>query len=110
MSPKKPTAPRHDSYDDPGLWVEGHTERGFQIVEFTDRNAQECSIQQSSAALCEPPGAGALWIGPGDSRMHINVGQARLIVAYLNRWIETCDLFRDDNTAAKHAAGADKRS
>lgn len=45
------------------------TNRGFEIVEFTDHNGVECSIQQSSAIdMSTPdgldnPGSSLLWLG-----------------------------------------------
>jgi hypothetical protein len=43
-----------------------HTVRGFQLIEFKDLFNHECSIQQSSIALNDVPGTGAIWIGIDD--------------------------------------------
>ncbi len=39
-----------------------HTNRGFQLIEFTDGNGKECSLQESSAA--ERP---MIWLGCDDA-------------------------------------------
>jgi hypothetical protein len=48
------------------------TEHGFELVEFKDRNGQECSLQQSSAADYQQPGSSAVWLGVGEHRMHLS--------------------------------------
>jgi hypothetical protein len=42
------------------------TLRGFEYVQFADRYGVMCSLQASSLADSEKPGASALWIGPDE--------------------------------------------
>ena len=79
------------------------TTRQFQIIMFKDRYDTPCSLQQSSIADYEPPGSTAVWLGvdrqvlPHDgvfdaanqTRMHIDLKQAKALVAVLEQWIET---------------------
>lgn len=65
-----------------------HTSRGFEIINFTDRNGEKCSLQQSSLADFEQPGTSAVWIGIQNSRMHIDFEQAKKLVCTLQRWID----------------------
>ena len=46
--------------------VKKKTQRGFQVVEFSDYNGAECSLQQSSLAIFNPPGSSAIWLGVND--------------------------------------------
>ncbi len=39
------------------------TNRGFEIIRFTDRSATACHLQQSSLADHMQPGSSAVWIG-----------------------------------------------
>lgn len=55
----------------------GETCRGFELVEFTDLYDTKCSLQQSSIALCEQPGAGAVWLGIDDAAPKILADDAR---------------------------------
>jgi hypothetical protein len=68
------------------------TERGFQIIEFMDENAQSCTIQQSSLALYEKPGTSALWIGAHPNRMHLTDKQLKKIMPHLQAWLDTGSL------------------
>ncbi len=43
------------------------TARGFEIIEFRDRYDVPCSLQQSSLADSDRPGASAVWFGPDDA-------------------------------------------
>lgn len=63
------------------------TGRGFEIIHFTDRNGEVCSLQQSSLADFEQPGTSAIWLGIQNNRMHIDFEQAKKLVATLQRWI-----------------------
>lgn len=65
------------------------TARGFERIIFQDLYNESCSLQQSSVALCEPPGSGAVWLGCNDSRMHLNVDQVRALVGLLQNWLDT---------------------
>ena len=62
------------------------TERGFEVVEFKDIYGNKCSLQQSSIALCETPGVGAIWFGVDDNRMHIDLSLLKELLPYLQRW------------------------
>jgi hypothetical protein len=64
------------------------TERGFELIEFTDRNGQQCSLQQSSAAVYEQPGSSAVWFGIGDQKMHLSLEQVKELLPFLQRWTE----------------------
>jgi hypothetical protein len=65
-----------------------YTERGFQYIEFKDRNDQVCNLQQSSAAdYCEP-GVSAIWLGLANDRMHLGCDQARALVNNLIDWLQ----------------------
>jgi hypothetical protein len=66
------------------------TNRGFELVEFTDAYGLHCSLQQSSLAEFEPPGSSAIWLGPEESRMHLKLEQVKELNALLSNWIETC--------------------
>lgn len=67
----------------------GNTSRGFEVVEFTDRNGQQCSLQQSSVADYEPPGSSAIWLGVNDQRMHISLAQVKELLPLLKSWTKT---------------------
>lgn len=64
------------------------TERGFEIIRFTDFYGAECSLQQSSLALYNKPGSSAVWFGAGDERMHINLELVKELLPYLQNWVE----------------------
>lgn len=53
------------------------TNRGFQTIEFKDRYANECSLQQSSLADCSSPGAGAVWLGIDNPKPQIMAVDAK---------------------------------
>lgn len=78
-------------------FYESNTERGFQLVEFSDYFGEKCSIQQSSAAIYTEPGAGALWVGRNyperKFRMHLDDPQVRILCSYLQHWLRTGRLF-----------------
>ena len=59
------------------------TERGFSLVEFTDRYGVECSLQDSSLAT-----EAAIWLGFGPERMHLTEGHVRALMPYLNNFLE----------------------
>jgi hypothetical protein len=87
------------------------TDRGFRIVEFTDRNGHKCSLQESSAAT-----QASIWLGPDDAepcvlvegkgwqpvefpadtqfttRMHLNKQQVRELLPYLQHFALHGDL------------------
>lgn len=91
------------------------TERGFNIIEFTDRYGLPCSLQESSLA-----GEDAIWLGVHDpqpkvlvhgegwkpvdlqalvdgelhlsTRMHLTVEMVRELLPYLQSFVEKGDL------------------
>lgn len=65
------------------------SERGFEIIRFTDRYGKLCSLQQSSLADFEPPGSSAVWFGPDTLRMHLDVALVRELLPHLTAWVET---------------------
>jgi hypothetical protein len=80
------------------------TTRHFQIIKFKDRYDTPCSLQQSSIAEdYKQPGSTAVWLGvdrqsgrhdgifdaANQTRMHIDLKQAKALVAVLEQWIET---------------------
>ncbi len=65
------------------------TDRGFAFIEFRDRSGRACSLQQSSLADREPPGTSAVWLGVEKERMHLDVEQAKALVAELKAWLKT---------------------
>jgi len=88
------------------------TERGFELIIFKDRYKTPCSLQQSSIFdddHAEQPGATAVWLGvdrqetahdgmfdaANQTRMHLDIGQARSLVAVLETWIK-CGSFTED--------------
>ena len=68
------------------------TGRGFQRIDFLDHNGRECSLQQSSLALFEPPGSSALWLGVGDERMHLETDHVEALIKHLMVWLDTGSL------------------
>ncbi len=77
--------------DEKITWQVEHTGRGFEIVRFSDRNASDyvLSLQQSSAAIYEIPGTGAIWLGPSEDRMHLDLPMVRELHRLLGNWIES---------------------
>ena len=71
-----------------GLGEVRRTARGFQYIEWQDRDGQACELQQSSLADHEPPGTSAVWLGLRGERMHIDLEQAKALVMHLQKWIE----------------------
>ena len=91
------------------------TQRGFELIMFVDRYETPCSLQQSSIfddAHAEQPGATAIWLGvdrqtsardgmfdaANQTRMHIDLKQAKALVAVLETWIK-CGSFTEDKPA-----------
>lgn len=66
-----------------------HTQRGFEIIEFEDYYKQSCSLQQSSIAIYEQPGAGYVWLGVSNERMHLDEKAVMELVKFLNNWLDT---------------------
>ena len=65
-----------------------YTERGFEIIDFTDEYGEKCSLQQSSLAIYEPPGTSAIWFGVNEKRMHLTIDQVKELLPYLQSWVE----------------------
>lgn len=65
------------------------TGRGFELVEFNDHYGTPCTLQQSSLAVYTQPGTSAVWLGPGTTRMHLDVKQVRALVRHLRAWLKT---------------------
>lgn len=69
------------------------TSRGFQYIPFFDHSGQECSLQQSSLAMYEPPGTSAIWLGVDENkpsnRMHLTLDMVKDLVSVLQNWIDT---------------------
>lgn len=63
------------------------TNRGFELAEFTDYNGCNCSLQQSSLAIMEPPGTSAIWLGRDGNRMHLNLEQVKELLPILETWV-----------------------
>jgi hypothetical protein len=53
-----------------------NTARGFEIVEFVDRYGHKCSLQQSSCADSDVPGASCVWLGPSSAEPIVMASQA----------------------------------
>lgn len=64
------------------------TNRGFERIEFTDRCNARCSLQQSSLADSDRPGASAVWLGVGDHRMHLLREQVIDLIKHLQQWLD----------------------
>lgn len=81
------------------------TDRGFELIEFTDANGVKCSLQQSSAIGQGPedfdrPGSSFIWLGCAQNaaphmghemspRMHLNHDQADALMECLVNWGNT---------------------
>jgi len=65
------------------------TERGFGRVEFLDLYDFPCSLQESSLALLEQPGASAVWFGVEDNRMHLDRERVKVLISLLVEWLDT---------------------
>ena len=52
------------------------TSRGFEIINFTDRYGEKCSLQASSLAEYKKPGTSAVWLGITDARLTVMASQA----------------------------------
>jgi hypothetical protein len=89
------------------------TNRHFQIILFKDRYDTPCSLQQSSIADYNPPGSSAVWLGidrqteshdgmfdaANQTRMHIDLKQAKALVAVLEMWIATGSFYEEERKA-----------
>ncbi len=83
----------------------GATSRGFELIEFEDRNGHKCSLQQSSAIDdtergMEQPGSSMVWLGcdenayhsqtgePQSPRMHLSREHVQALMPMLKRWLD----------------------
>ena len=64
----------------------GATDRGFEYVEFKDRNGHLCSLQESSVVEDEENPHGCLWLGPNDPEPQILVEDAARLGLLPRRW------------------------
>lgn len=93
-----------------------HTERHFEIIDFTDRYNTPCSLQQSSIfdqQYADHPGATAIWLGvdrqsskhdgifdaANQTRMHLDRKQAQALICVLEQWLKTGSFLGDDDPA-----------
>lgn len=103
----------------------GKTNRGFEIILFQDRYGTPCSLQQSSIfddEWADLPGSTAIWLGVDShvgkhdgmfdngnkTRMHIDLKQARALVAVLETWIATGG-FNAEAPMRRYSSSAQKR-
>jgi hypothetical protein len=67
------------------------TERGFALLQFTDRSGESCSLQKSSAAEED-----CIWLGRDGTqeptRMHLNQEQVGALLPHLHRFARTGEL------------------
>lgn len=52
------------------------TSRGFEIIRFTDRGGDKCTLQQSSLADYVQPGISAVWLGVEDANPQVMATKA----------------------------------
>lgn len=81
------------------------TPRGFQYVEFLDRNDVDCGLQQSSAIgeyddAMDRPGSSFVWLGPNhmteQTRMHLSRTDVAALIETLGRWLDRGTFICDD--------------
>ena len=74
------------------------TARGFELIKFVDHYGVVCSLQQSSLAIFEQPGFGAIWLGIDDldKRMHLNFKAVSFLHERLGRWLNTGSFYDKD--------------
>ncbi len=66
------------------------TDRGFEVIAFQDRNANACSLGQSSLADYVLPGSSAVWLGRQTSQqMHLDRKQVKDLIAVLGVWVKS---------------------
>ncbi len=63
------------------------TNRGFSLIEFTDRNGRECTLQKSSSADAE-----CIWLGQGSDRMHLSQDDVTPLIQLLQYFEQTGEL------------------
>lgn len=77
------------------------TGRGFEVIDFKDIHGNECSLQQSSTALCEKPGTGAIWFGIDENRMHIDFNLLKELLPHLQNWVKNGSFHKRDDGIMK---------
>ena len=76
------------------------TSRGFEYIEFTDRNGESCSLQASSIIggyddALDRPGSSAVWLGLNNAkhdcadRMHLSRERVSELIKQLRSWLKT---------------------
>ncbi len=60
------------------------TEHGLAIVSFKDGNNKDCSIQKSSIATED-----CIWLGRDEYRMHLTQDMVKMLLPYLNAFVQT---------------------
>jgi len=63
------------------------TDRGFAIVEFTDRYGNPCSLQGSSLATED-----AIWLGDNEARMHLTQETVAALLPLLEGFVNTGEI------------------
>ncbi len=71
------------------LGVQLNDVAGFPFVVFGDYNGRACCLSASSLAVNPVPGASAIWLGAGSSRMHLTRNQVISLIEHLEAWLET---------------------
>jgi hypothetical protein len=72
------------------------TDRGFEVINFTDSGGNECSLQASSMidmndpkGLDRQPGTSFLWLGINRfERMHLDRDQVRRLATAMDNWLK----------------------
>lgn len=85
----------------------GETGRGFEIIQFVDRQGNGCTLQQSSAADFTMPGSSAVWLGVDDTRMHLSVESIKSLIKHLTSWVQTGSFRAALPSAAQLKGGGD---
>lgn len=65
----------------------GNTLRGFDLIEFQDRNGRECTLQKSSIADEE-----CIWLGQGENRMHLSQDDVAPLLKLLQYFVDIGEL------------------
>lgn len=64
------------------------TNRGFELVEFTDSSFLKGSLQASSCAVYVKPGTSAIWLGREGHRLHLHRDQVEALIKHLRSWLK----------------------
>ena len=94
--PVAPANPAAEFFDpvDPAKWFSPlkYTPRGFPFVSFKDSDGDECTVRQSSLALCPLPGRSALCIQGHGPSMSLTLPQVVAFIGLLQSWVDTGEL------------------